>query len=94
MFETPRIAAWIDDRGNQACDHSPGFESSNSTSRLRLDAVEHAIQPMIEHDCRFRMPGIADHRGEGWRRRSGHAKVSWGEVQGTSHLLSGVGGSW
>jgi len=94
MFETPRIAAWIDDRGNQAFYHSPGFKSSNPTSRLRLDAVERAFQPMIEHDRRFRMPGIADHRGEGWRRRSGHTKVSWGEVQGTSHLLSSVGGSW
>ena len=49
---------------------------------------------MIEDDRRFRMPGIADHRGEGWRRRGGHAKVSLGEVQGTAHLLSTVGGSW
>jgi hypothetical protein len=76
MFETARIAGWIDDEGNHACDHSPGFKSSNPTSRLRLDTVEHAFQPMIEDDRRFRMPGIADHRGEGWRRRSGHAKVS------------------
>jgi hypothetical protein len=49
-----------DDGGNHAFDHSPG---SNPTSRLRLDTVEHAFQPMIEDDRRFRMPGIADQRG-------------------------------
>jgi hypothetical protein len=37
-----RVAGWIDDRGNHAFDHSPGFKSSNPTSRLRLETVEHA----------------------------------------------------